>query len=69
MKYKGFYGSVEYSAADNVIYGEILDIKGSFSYHGVCVNTIQEAFAEMVDHYIELCKEEGIDPTPTAVSA
>lgn len=62
MKYKGYTGSVEYSAADNVLHGKVLGIRSLLSYEGDSLQSLKEDFELTVDDYLETCKEEGFEP-------
>lgn len=57
MKYKDYLGSVEYSA--NCLYGKVIGINDLVSYEGNSVEELNNAFKNVVDEYIEFCKEQG----------
>lgn len=59
MKYKGYSGSVEYSAADDCLFGRIIGIDDIVSYEGQSVDEIRQAFHEAVDDYLEDCAASG----------
>jgi predicted HicB family RNase H-like nuclease len=54
--YKGFYGSVNFCAADQYFYGKIEGVTDLVTFEGDSVTTLQSAFQESVDEYITLCK-------------
>lgn len=60
--YKEFIGTVHFSAEDEVFYGQIEGINDLVTFEGEDVKTLKQSFAEAVDNYIEICKEEGKDP-------
>jgi len=62
LKYKNFYGSVEYSAADDCFFGKITGTADLVTFEGESVNTLKKAFVEAVEDYILLCKKAGKDP-------
>ncbi len=62
MQYKGYYGSVDYSHADNLLHGKLLGIKSLVSYEGTSIPELQKEFKLAVDDYLEMCREENIDP-------
>lgn len=62
MTYKGYRGSVEYSAADNILYGKIIGIRDSISYEGTALKELEANFHDAVDDYLELCKTTGKTP-------
>ena len=62
MEYKGYVGSVEYSEDDGLLYGKVQGIRSLLSYEGNSVTELKEDFHEVVDAYLDDCKEEGIQP-------
>ena len=54
LKYKGYYGSVEYSSEDVLLYGKVLGINSLISYEG-------ESVAEMCirDRHRTRCRDRG----------
>jgi predicted HicB family RNase H-like nuclease len=62
MTYKGYYGSVSYSAEDKVFIGKVEYIRDLVSYEGTDVQSLEAAFHEAVDDYLQLCKKQGRDP-------
>ena len=59
MKYKGFFGSAEFSFEDMVLFGKIECINDLVTYESVDINGLEAAFHEAVDDYIQTCKELG----------
>jgi len=62
LSYKDYYGSVEYSAADECFFGKIIGINDLVSFEGGSVSELKKAFAEAVDDYIAMCAEIGKEP-------
>ena len=62
MEYKGYYGSVEYSPTDNILFGKIIGINSLISYEGDSVQTLKQDFQEAVDDYLDMCNEQGVEP-------
>ena len=63
LKYKGYTGCVEFSAADNCLHGKVLGMtKDSITYEGETVNELKTDFQNAVDSYIEGCQDLGIAP-------
>ena len=62
MKYKGYYGSVNYDEDDLVLYGKLEFIRSLVSYEGETVAGIKEAFEQAVNDYITMCEQENISP-------
>ena len=65
LEYKDYFGTVEYSAEDNVLYGKVVGIKGLVSYEGNSVEELRTDFEAAVDDYLEMCNERGIEPQKT----
>jgi len=62
LKYRDYFGSVEYSAEDNILCGKILGIRGLFMYEGNTLNELQRDFKEAVESYLSFCEESGNKP-------
>ncbi|WP_084612736.1 type II toxin-antitoxin system HicB family antitoxin [Pseudogulbenkiania sp. MAI-1] len=62
LEYKGFFGSVGYSAEDACLTGEVLFIDGTIVYGGESVDEIKAMFEEAVDGYLEMCAARNIEP-------
>jgi len=62
MEYKGYYGTVEYSSNDNVLFGKVLGVNSLVSYEGNSVESLKEDFEGAIDDYLELCNENGVEP-------
>ena len=58
MEYKGYFGSMEYSEADNMFFGKVQGIRSLVSYDGATVAELEGAFREAVEDYLALCAEE-----------
>ena len=57
IKYKDFYGSVEYSAADECFYGKIIGTEDLVTFEGSSVVDLKKAFIDAVNDYILMCNE------------
>ena len=60
--YKGYSGSIEYSAPDDVMYGKVLGIRSLLSYEGDSIKKLRKDFEEVVDEYLADCTNEGVEP-------
>jgi predicted HicB family RNase H-like nuclease len=60
LEYKGYFGSVAYSAEDEVLHGRVEFIRDLVTYEGKDAKGIKAAFQEAVDDYLELCEAEGL---------
>ena len=62
LNYKGYTGSVEYSAPDRCFFGKVLGIRALITYEGTDVDTLEREFESSVEEYLNLCEQEGIEP-------
>jgi predicted HicB family RNase H-like nuclease len=62
MHYKGYDGSVEYSAEDRVLHGSLLGIRDRIVYEGTDVHSLESNFRAAVGEYLAFCKAEGKAP-------
>jgi predicted HicB family RNase H-like nuclease len=61
LLYKGYKGSVEYSAADNCLCGKVLGLKNSLIlYEGSTLDELKGDFAAGIESYLEDCKESSV---------
>lgn len=60
MQYKGYFGSIDASTEDNLLFGKLEFIKALVSYEGETVTGLKEAFEAAVDDYLQYCKETGV---------
>ena len=59
LQYKGYDGSVEYSAEDRILHGSLLGIRDAIVYEGTDVDSLESNFRAAVDEYLACCAEEG----------
>ena len=62
MVYQGYNGTIEYSAENNIFYGQVIGIRGLISYEGNNLESLRNDFEETIDSYLSCCEEEGIEP-------
>lgn len=62
MEYKGYFGTVEYSDTDNILFGKVIGIDSLVSYEGSSISELRTDFENAVDDYLEMCKAEGVQP-------
>ena len=63
LRYKGYTGSVEYSAEDGCLLGKVQGLQGTLiSYEGNSVEEIKQDFEGAVDDYLQSCEKRGISP-------
>ncbi|POU49610.1 type II toxin-antitoxin system HicB family antitoxin [Pantoea sp. PSNIH4] len=59
LKYKNYFGSIEVSTDDMVLFGRIECINDVVTYEADTVPALQAAFEEAVDDYLETCQALG----------
>ncbi|GLS03491.1 hypothetical protein GCM10007860_06350 [Chitiniphilus shinanonensis] len=62
LEYRGYSGSVEFSAEDRCFFGKLLFINDVIMYDGVSVDEVEKAFKSQVDAYLAHCEERGVEP-------
>ena len=65
LEYKGYIGSVEYSANDDILFGKVIGINGLISYEGDSIQSLKQDFEKAVDDYLDMCQENNIVPQKT----
>lgn len=62
MRYKGYYGSVEFSAEDELFCGKLAFIRDLVLFEAEDAKGLVRAFHQAVDDYLDLCTEQGRQP-------
>lgn len=62
LEYKGYYGTVEFSDTDNILFGKVIGINSLLSFEGDSVKSLKEDFKGVIDDYLEMCAENGVSP-------
>ena len=62
MEYKGYYGTVEFSGTDSVLFGKVAGISGLISYEGDSIKSLRADFEGAIDDYLKICAEKGVEP-------
>jgi predicted HicB family RNase H-like nuclease len=65
LEYKGYIGSVQYSAADEVFYGKVEAINDLVTFEADNAKQLRHEFEAAVDDYLAFCQEEGKVPEKT----
>lgn len=64
LSYKGFVSVPKYSIEDKLIYGHLENIDGFISYEAEDPKSVESAFIEAVEDYLDTCKELGVPSEP-----
>ena len=62
IEYKGYIGSVRFSAEDDVFHGKLQGIRDLVTYEGTDVASLKQSFSEAIEDYLETCKKRGKTP-------
>ncbi len=63
LEYKGYKGSVEYSKADDRLFGKVLGMsKDLILYEGDTISELRADFETGIDNYITGCEADGVEP-------
>lgn len=61
LEYKGYTGTVEFHADDEIFFGKIAGIRDVVTFEADTVSKLKKAFKEAVEDYIHTCEELGKD--------
>jgi predicted HicB family RNase H-like nuclease len=62
LEYRGYHGSVDFSAEDEIFHGKVQFIESLLIYYGTSVNEIKKEFHDTVDSYLAFCEQNGKEP-------
>lgn len=62
MIYKGFAARVEFDPDDRIFVGHLAGIRDIVGFHGSTVATLEKAFHEAVNGYLDACDQLGQSP-------
>lgn len=62
MKYKGYYGIVQYDDDAKIFHGEVINTRTVITFQGTTVDEIEQAFRDSIDDYLDWCKERNKIP-------
>ncbi len=62
IEYKGYVGSVHFSAEDEVFHGKLEGIRDLVTYEGVDVSSLKRSFQQAVNEYLEFCQKKNKRP-------
>lgn len=62
LKHKNYFGSVEFSSEENLLFGKIIGIDDLVTYEADSVKELKNAFIESVEDYLETCNSLGKEP-------
>lgn len=62
LEHNGYFGSVEYSAEDEVLHGKLEFIRDLVTFEATDAKALKAAFEGAVDDYLAFCAEQGRQP-------
>ena len=62
IEYKGYIGSIEYSAEDKCFFGKLEMIDDLVTFEATNAQELEDNFHAVVDEYLETCKALGREP-------
>lgn len=60
--YKGFSSTSLYSVSDRIIYGRLDNVSDHVFYEADTPAEVEQAFKNVVEDYLDVCREEGREP-------
>ena len=67
FRHKGYFGTVQYSEEDDLLYGKVAGIKDLIIYDGNSLPELKQEFIESVEHYLEVCAANNFEPDNTSM--
>jgi predicted HicB family RNase H-like nuclease len=65
MKYKGYFGHVEYDDKAKIFHGEVVGLKDIITFQGKAVKELEQSFKDSIDDYLAWCKQRKEKPEKT----
>jgi len=62
LEYKGYTGTVEFSAEDKIFFGKIQGINDLVTFEGSSVDELESSFHESLQDYLDTCKVLNKNP-------
>lgn len=62
MKYKKYFGHIEYDDKAKIFHGEVIGLKDVITFQGTTALELEKAFKDSIDDYLDWCKERGEKP-------
>lgn len=62
MKYKGYFGKVEYDDEGKIFTGEVIGLRSVITFQGRSIDELEKSFQQSIDLYLDMCRKDGIEP-------
>ena len=66
LEYRGFQGTVLYSAEGKLLHGRVVGVRGMVSYEGESIPELEADFRVAVDDYIAFLDSKNVTAVPLA---
>lgn len=63
LEYKEYIAELHLDVQDKIIIGQVINTKDIISFHGNTIKEAEQAFHNVLDTYIDSCKQEKISPS------
>lgn len=62
LQHKGYFGTVEFSADDDLFFGKISGIRDTVMFEADSVQKLKKAFKDAVEDYLRTCEDQKKNP-------
>lgn len=62
MEQGDYIARVEYDPEDDVLHGEVLNLRDVITFQGRTIDELRQAFEDSVRDYVAFCREHGKEP-------
>lgn len=69
MELGGYHAKIEYDSELNTFRGEILGLTGGADFYGTNPKELKAEFKKSLRAFLEVCRENGVEPRPHFSSA
>lgn len=62
LTYKGYTGVIDLDVDEDILHGEVVDLKDTITFQGETIPEMKKAFHDSVDDYLDFCASEDVQP-------
>ncbi|MCP4654535.1 MAG: type II toxin-antitoxin system HicB family antitoxin [bacterium] len=62
MRYDDYIAKIDYEEESGLFHGRVINIRDVVNFYGSSADELRTEFQNSMDAYLEVCKEEGIEP-------
>src|SRR5699024_1511132 len=62
LTYKGYTGVIDLDIDEDILHGEVVDLKDTITFQGESVLEMKKAFQDFVCYYLVYCGLDGVQP-------